>query len=634
MFLQLVFISLTAQTDLESLAKRERASGMRFTDAYGKRTSDERVDITHVSLAMEPDMNTGAIRKASALFTFVPGADITELDFDLRKELQVDSVLFDGRQLNFTHSNAHILLLDFASLLEAGRSYNVQIYYSGQPNMGSRAYFRVVNASGPVISTLSQPYGASYWWPCRDNLVDKLDSLDVQLRVDTPFTAVSNGVLKEVRQEGGKRLFRFAHRYPVATYLVAVTFSRYNSYTQSAFLGSLGKNLNIVNYVFPHGNQNSLRLQSAETAGIMHLFDSLFGSYPFHREQYGHAQFAWGGGMEHQTMSFMVNFSYDLIAHELAHQWFGDMVTCGSWKDIWLNEGFATYANLLCYNTPARDDEWIALLKKYQDEVMALPGGSVHAYDTGSVSAMFDYRTTYQKGAMVLHQLRWLIGDSAFFGAIHAYLSEPTLAYGFARQKDLQHYMEKHSGMDLSDYFNDWIMGEGYPQFSIRWTQKGKQLHLDISQQPSHASVDVFNVPLPIWVRGKNKDTMLRVNIGQLQEFYRTELDFKVDNIVFDPREHLLAKAEVFFPVGESGAISIFPNPFNGRFYVSLSEAEIGSWAIYDMCGKLVEEKNLSGYTAPGSILEIPAEVLAPGIYTLKINTSYGAILRKIIKTS
>lgn len=127
---------------------------------------------------------------------------------------------------------------------------------------------------------------------------------------------------------------------------------------------------------------------------------------------------------------------------------------------------------------------------------------------------------------------------------------------------------------------------------------------------------------------------MLRINIGQLQEFYQTELDFKVEKIVFDPREHLLAKAEVFFPVGESGAISIFPNPFNGRFYVSLSEAEIGSWSIYDLCGKLIEEKNLYEFKAPGSILEIPSESLAPGIYMLKINTSGGTILRKIIKAS
>jgi aminopeptidase N len=597
-----------------------------------KRTVDENIDLVYAKLALEPNMNTGAIVSASVGFTFKVLTNFNALSFDLRKELSVDSVVYQNKKIGFLHGTNHILNISLPNALPQNALDSIRIYYHGTPNMGSRAYSRSVNASGPNISTLSQPFGAPYWWPCRDNLKDKIDSLDVLLTVDTPYVAVSNGVLQNILIEGSKRTYVFKHRYPIANYLVAVSFSKYNTYTQKAFLSSTQKDLDIVNYVFPHNKLNEVKVQTFETIKMMHLFDSLFGTYPFHKEQYGHAQFSWGGGMEHQTMSFMVNFNYDLIAHELAHQWFGDKITCGTWKDIWLNEGFATYSNLLCYDFLGTKKQWMDVLKKTQEEVMSLPYGSVYAKDTTDVNKLFDYRTTYQKGAMVLHQLRWLIGDSAFFGAIRLYLKDQNLAYNFAKQKSLQTYFETTSKQNLNDYFKDWIYGQGYPNYQIVWQQKGNQFEMDIKQTSSFSLNDTFNVPLPILLKGSNRDTLLRIDIKSLNQVNKIALDFKVKELVFDPQHWLLAKAQILFPKDNNDLISIYPNPFSGDIYISAREIQISYFEITDLTGRQVLQMNYPNAIEEGSILKIDLSTFADGIYNLKFGNSESSLHQKIIK--
>jgi aminopeptidase N len=308
------------------------------------------------------------------------------------------------------------------------------------------------------------------------------------------------------------------------------------------------------------------------------------------------------------------------------------MITCSTWKEIWLNEGFATYANLLCYNNEEKNEEWLALLKKYKTDVMSKDGGSVYAYDTGDVSRMFDYRTTYQKGAMVLHQLRWLIGDDAFFKAIRSYLEDINLKFGFANQKDLKSYMELYSGLNLNDYFDDWIMGEGFPLYNVRWTQNGTILNIETFQTTSHASVNTFNVPLPFLIKGLNRDSLIRVDINSLQEFYSIDLDFKVKELVFDPFEWVMAKAEIQFPVNKNEAFSVYPNPFNDKYYITGSKVEIEGWTLFNINGQIVDKQEFHESQAPGNIIEIDAKAISPGIYFLKLRAEGQENMRKIIK--
>ncbi len=484
--------------------------------------------------------------------------------------------------------------------------------------------------SGPVIATLSEPYGAHYWWPCRENLSDKIDSLDVFITVDTAYKAASNGVLKSITVKDTIHTYHWQHRYPIATYLVAFAASRYSVYSDYITMGN-NTQIEVLNYVFPH-NEADARSKTPETGPIMHLFDSLFGPYPFAKEKYGHAQFTFGGGMEHQTMSFMANFGYDLIAHELAHQWFGDKVTCGSWSELWLNESFATYSNWLCYNFLRPRSEWMSQLTGNKKDVLSDNGGSVLAKDTLDVGALFSYRTTYQKGALVLHQLRWMIGDQAFFTGLKNYLSGTSTAYGFGRARDLQFHLEQTSGLNLNDYFNDWIIGEGYPTYTVRWQQKGTEVNIDVIQTTSHPSVSLYNVPLPILLRGHTKDTMIVIPINKGIENFRINLPYKIKELVFDPDEWILGKHTIQFTMeNTNGALTLYPNPSHNECYFSLDDMQLDKWQLIDATGKLVMTKQYDLPLAKGSIERISFQGIASGIYTMMFHDAQTTYIRKII---
>jgi len=620
-----------SQLDLESIAKQEMKHYYNFK-LNQKRNQTIPLDVHFVQLSIQPNLNNGRIISAFANHHFSSPTSISSITFDLRKELTVDSILFRGQKMNFSHTNSHQLIIPLGTTLLANQKDSIKIHYQGAPNMSSRAYFRSVTVSGPNIATLSQPYGAHYWWPCFENLKDKIDSIDIELTVDTPYIAVSNGLLTSQTTIGNKQTFLFKHRYPVATYLVAIAVAKYDKYTQSAFLPSINQNLDIVNYTFPHNNLIDNQNKTLETVKMMRLFDSLFGTYPFHKELYGHAQFTWGGGMEHQTMSFMSNFNYDLIAHELAHQWFGDKVTCGSWKELWLNEGFATYLNLICYEFLESKTEWYQNLKKFGEDVMRFPNGSVYAYDTVNVNRLFEYRTTYQKGAMILHQLRWVIGDEAFFNSLKEYINDTQLSYNFSRQSHLKYYLEKNSNTDLTDYFDDWVYGEGYPIYDISWVQKGEQLNIDISQMQSHSSVDLFNIDLPLLVRGNGKDSLLRIPISEANFRASFQIPFKVKSVSFDPFYATLGKANIKFPLDQSSDFTLYPNPFKTEFFFT-SDVQITEWELTDIIGKSIIKSELSGVNTNSDLIKIDAANFAEGTYILRIKTSDNRIVnKKIVK--
>ncbi len=622
-------ISVFAQVDLESIAKSELAAYTSLQTYNGKRSSGGNIDIVYASLELTPNMKTAYLR-GNVLYYFKTTGPVNQIIMDLRTELKADSVLFRGTKQNFTHSSSHLLTINLNQTVTTGSLDSIRIFYQGTPDQANRAYTRNVTLSGNVIATLSEPYGAHYWWPCRENLSDKIDSLDVRITVDTMYKAASNGLLQSVVINDSMHTWHWKHRYPIATYLVAFSASRYSIYSDFALLKN-GKNLEILNYVFPHSEADA-RIKTKATVPVMQLFDSLFGPYPFYKEKYGHAQFTAGGGMEHQTMSFMGNFGYDLIAHELAHQWFGDKITCGSWQDLWLNESFATYCNLLCYDFLKTEPEWIDQLKKFKNDVLSKTDGSVIAKDTNNVSALFEYRTTYQKGAMALHQLRWVVGDQAFFAGLRNYLADPGLGYNFASAKDLRFYMEQASGMNLGDYFNDWFVGEGYPTYNLKWKQKGTSVTIDVIQTSSHPSVELYNVPLPVLLRGANKDSLVVIPVNKAVETFTIDLPFKMRELVFDPQEWILGKHNIQFELSESkGVFSIYPNPIQDYIYIALQDSDLDDVKLFDACGKLVWSKKYTTPLLKGAIETIDLSGVSAGIYILQLKSQDTFQTQKLI---
>ncbi len=372
---------------------------------------------------------------------------------------------------------------------------------------------------------------------------------------------------------------------------MAVT--NYAAYTDTVYLSN-GTHLPMLNYVYPE-NLASAQTGTADLVQVLEFYDSLFVTYPFYDEKYGHAQFGWGGGMEHQTMSFVVNFGWTLVAHELAHQWFGDMVTCGSWEDIWLNEGFATYLEALTREHFLSPADWYNWKSVTLNGITSQPGGSVKVSDTTTVNRIFDGRLSYSKGAYLLHMLRWKLGDEDFFQGLRNYLND--LKFGFAKTPDLKAHLEAASGMDLTEFFNDWYYGQGYPSYTVIWDQHGNNLLLKISQTTSHPSVDFFEMPVPILVSGEHGDTLVRLDNTENGQLFSVPVSFAVTSVQFDPDLWLISAGNTVeqgvlsatHDVAGNITASLYPNPVHDMVHVAFDGAgsfQPVTWQVVNMLGQ------------------------------------------------
>jgi len=431
-------------------------------------------------------------------------AALSEIGFDLYAELIVDSIIQNKQHLNFSRAENRITI-ELGQTLSENETDSLTIFYQGEPgDSGFGSFARNSHNGAPIIWTLSEPYGALDWWPCKQSLSDKIDSTDIIVTSPEQYRTASNGVLVSETVNNGLRRMHWQHRYPIATYLVAIAVTNYISYSDFVDLKD-GRQIEILNYVYPE-YETTARENTPKTIGMMKLFNDLVGEYPFADEKYGHAQFSWRGGMEHQTMSFMYNFSFELVAHELAHQWFGDYITLGSWQDIWLNEGFATYLTGLAYENLQQEYWWKRWRRLNMERITSEPDGSVFVQDTLDVGRLFSSRLSYSKGAYLLHMLRWVVGDEPFFQAVRNYFEDPEVANGFARTSQFVNHLEAAGDTSLTEFFDDWFYGEGYPAYAAQYRNtESRQLEIKLSQVSSHESVSFFEMPVPVRVYNSSK---------------------------------------------------------------------------------------------------------------------------------
>jgi aminopeptidase N len=548
-------------------------------------------------------------------------------------------VRYHGAPAGFVHQG-NVLAITLPTPLSLGAVDSVTVYYGGPPaETGFGSFVQTTHDGTPIVWTLSEPYGARDWWPCKQDLTDKIDSIDVLVTCPAAYRAAGNGLLVSEADAGsGQKTYHWKHRYPIAAYLVAIAVTNYAQYTDYADIQT--GSLPILNYVFPE-NLAASQNQTPQVVPIMEFYDSLFISYPFHKEKYGHAQFGWGGGMEHQTMSFMVNFGYELMAHELAHQWFGDHVTCGSWEDIWLNEGFATYLSGLCYERFSPTQYWPSFKSSRLGNVVSQPGGSVWVNDTTSVGRIFSGRLSYSKGAMVLHQLRWTIGDSAFFAGIRSYLNAPGISGEFARTADLQSYLETASGQDLDWYFDDWFYGQGFPSYHIEWSQAGNTVWLTVNQTQSHPSVDFFQVPLPLRFRAGSQSFDARIEPTVSGQSFQLTVPFAATELQIDPDIWLISANNTATKVAVGTddlraagyACRIEPNPVQDaeiRALLSSPATATARISLETSDGRtlLAREESIN---AGENRLNIQHGDLPAGMYLMRVRVQGGELVEKVL---
>jgi len=594
-------------------------------------------DIKFHRLVLTPSL-TSRYLSGEVTTYFVPNQDISQIEFDLNDQMAVQSVTQRGNNLNFSQSN-NKLIIDFSTPVTSGTLDSISIQYSGiVPNSGMGSYTVTTHYSVPTVWTLSEPYGARDWWPCKQDLTDKADSLEVIIQYDRYYNsaemmAVSNGIITDdyiITNTAGNpdiRVTTWKHRYPIAAYLVAFAVSNYTKFSQTA---GINQSFPIDNYVYPESLTDA-QAQSSTFVPVMNYFEQSFGHYPFNNEKYGQVEFGWGGGMEHQTATFLISFNRSLVAHELAHQWFGDAITCGSWHDIWLNEGFATYAEALTrehFDGQQAFDTWKEDANSY---ITSEPGGAVYTQDTTNIWRIFDGRLSYRKGAMVLNMLRLKLGDNDFFQGLRNYVVNKSFQY--ALTPDFQAEMENQSGQNLSEFFNDWIYGEGYPTYNITVNKTAPhQYTVTVNQNTSHPSVDFFEMPLPFVFsdnNGNNFEIVLdHTSNGQV---FQVDTGFEITDVVFDPH-HDIVKGSTSMNVIlnkqilPASAFKIFPNPA-GKYIVieNRSDSRIQRIFITDINGKTLMNPDKNS-------LKINLENLSKGTYMLKILTDKGYFIDKILK--
>lgn len=572
----------------------------------------------------------------TVIFDLARITDTTDENYDA--QIQVSAVRMNNSDLAFTRNDTE-LIITLPATQTAGTSATVEITYAGAPaGSGFGSFITGFHNSTPVLWTLSEPFGARDWWPCKQDLNDKVNSIDVYITAPSQYTAVSNGLQQSKTDNGnGTATTHFHHGYAIPAYLICMAVTDYQIYTQQGGLGTpQSPFFPIVDYMYPE-DAADITTSTQITPDIMNFYESVFVPYPFRNEKYGHCQFDWGGGMEHTTVSFMTagnngGYTRSLIAHEMGHQWFGDKVTCGSWKDIWLNEGFATYLASMVIQHFDGEDAFTTDKGAMINSITSNPNGAIYMTDTEAldVNRIFSSRLSYRKGAMVLNMLRFKLGDTNFFAGLRNYLNDPLLAYGYAKTPDLKGHLEAASGTDLTEFFNDWVYNQGYPTYNIAARNLGNgQARITINQTQSNASVSFFEMPVPIRLTG---------NGGQFQDYvlnhttngqqFIVDVPFTVTGVAFDIKKDIIARNSTAtletsnFELQD--AISIYPNPASTELNIQLPDSILlKNVALYNALGQKVGDFNTGN---------ISLSQFASGMYTAQIITSEGSLHKKFIK--
>ena len=523
--------------------------------------------------------------------------DLISFFLDLSDILTVDSVKSDDDNLNFSHSE-NILTIQTDHPYNLNEEFNITVFYRGMPQTTGLGSFVFDTHNGmPSIWTLSEPYGASDWWPCKDTPADKADSADIWVTCSSDLFAVSNGSLIEtIDNRNGTYTYKWKSGYPIANYLISLAISEFTFY-QQYFKYSPSDSMPVVHYIYPDVFPN-VKEQLDKTILMLQIFSDHFGLYPFIKEKYGHASFG-RGGMEHQTISSMGAFNDGVISHELAHQWFGDKVTCKDWHHIWLNEGFATFGEGIYHEIAEGREGYDSFINSTMSFAKNAEG-SIYVKNISSISEIFNGPRSYAKGAVVLHMLRGITGDSLFFRILKNYLNDPELAYGVATTEDFQRVAEEVYGNSLDYFFQEWIYGENYPHYYVKWnyTRLDNNLYeieMNIGQANNTYPL-FFTMPVQIKISTTAKDTIITLFNNQQNQSFTFIIGGEPTGFIFDPNNFILEDSFIEDPFNldipkNFTLLQNFPNPFNSttkiRFQTSARENVVIK--IFDLLGNEIE---------------------------------------------
>jgi aminopeptidase N len=593
---------------------------------------DTTIDIKYYGLDLKITSNPNYLYgKTRITGTFLNPGNLLFLNFS--GNMNIDSI--NGINVSgFSHSNNVVTVIFNGNV----PGFDIDIYYKGlPPQTGYGSFVFSTQNNIPVIWSLSEPYGSSDWFPNKNAPSDKADSSDVRITCAQNLTGVSNGKLvSEIVNNDNTKTYVWKSTYPIASYLISIAVTNYSLY-KNYYRYSQSDSMDVTHYIYPT-QLNQLKPNLDLTPRMIEIYSDRYSKYPYLTEKYGHAQFNWGGGMEHQTISSMGSFGWGIIAHELAHQWFGDKVTCRDFHHIWLNEGFATFSEAMYLEDKDGKESYknhIAL--KMLDAKKAV--GTVYVVDDNNINEIFNGNRTYSKGAVIVHMLRGVTGDSAFFRILKNYLNDTALAYGTAVTENLQLVAENVHGTSLNYFFQEWIYGENYPKYKIDWSYNknqisGNDVRVKITQS-QNTNPAFFTMPADIKIKTNLGDTVFTVfNNAQVQEFI-LNVSGTPSEITFDPDNKILKDKSGDEPV-ESIDFRLeqnYPNPFNPYTVINykIKSSDNVTLKIYDISGKEIQtlvDENLR--PASYTVKFVPAN-MASGVYFYKLSAGGLTETRKMV---
>ena len=539
LFLVLIVISNLSNSELSFIYRNVPS----YFSTLGKNSFElpqREIDVIKYDIEIEVFNGDNYISETTRVFVKNKNNDKKSIELDLYDGFQINSVKVNNVTTNFDYSDNKIKI--FNNFI-VGDTSEIAISFEGAPqNLGIGSFWNEKREGKQFLATLNEPIFASTWFPCNDTPNDKA-LLNMSITNDSSLVSLSNGKLVDVINRGNKKTYIWNTEYPIATYLISIYSGEYVTFNQKYI--SKMDTMNIDYYVTSE-NLGNAKIDFANHPKYLKVFSELFGEYPFLEDKYGVAEILWQqGAMESQTITGIgsnfisgLNFHEDILIHEVAHHWWGNSVTPKTWKDIWLNEGFATYSEALYYEKTSSKDALISTMASCKSRIY--PNDSQRLY---SESTNIFSRTIYDKGAWVLHMLRKEIGDSLFFTGLKNYYSH--YKYANSSTQDLQNTFEKTSKTDLQKFFDQWVFnGNGYIELNVfsneeKISKDSAIVHVRFEQ--TQDGYENYNFPIDIEI----KDSL---NISHNYTFYiRGDTTINLRNnyflktILFDKDNWLLA---------------------------------------------------------------------------------------------